>query len=80
MVEQDDILTVENNVENQRNSIVQEDNRDTSFAMEQNSIPCLRKCFEHATNVDYHQTKNGRWQFYIKMGYYSDIMHHQFVP
>lgn len=57
-----------NNVKNQTDPIVHEVNTDTSFATEQNNDACLQKCFEHATKVDFHQTKIDRLQFYLMDG------------
>lgn len=38
------------------------------FADEQRLDPTLRKCFAHATDMNYHRIKNGQSQFYAKDG------------
>lgn len=61
-------MTEENNVENPMDPTVQEDNSNTSFLTEQHSNASLRKCFKNAMKADFQQTKNGKWQYYLKGG------------
>lgn len=66
--QQDDSSSGDKNIDIPRDSVVHEDNRNINFADEQNNDVTLCKCLEHATKADYHHTKNGRWQFYVKDG------------